>query len=277
MQALISELWVYPIKSCQGHSLRHAQALPTGISYDRCMMVVSEGNGKMVSQRGFPEMALILPTIEDDILTLTAPSMPAFTVRMGANYGIKTVTIWGDTLSAIDMGDDVSNWFSTTLKAPVRLVRFDPNQQRMIKKQLDGASEAHHQFADGYPYLVLSLASLHALNERLKASGAQAIPANRFRPNIVIDNVEEHTEDYAQALTHPSGASFILHSPCTRCNVPTIDQASAIPALNQQPTLALSAYRFDTEQGGVTFGMNAIISQSCELRVGDYLKVNLKF
>lgn len=277
MTALISELWVYPIKSCQGHSVPAAHALPTGIRYDRCMMVVNADSGKMVSQRGFPTMALIQPRIEDSTLTLTAPFMPTFTARMDTNYGNKTVTIWGDTLNAIDMGDDASNWFSTALKAPVRLVRFDQNQQRMIKTQLDGSSKEHHQFADGYPYLVLSLASLRALNERLMASGSHAIPVNRFRPNLVIDDVDEHTEDYAQTLTHPSGASFTLHSPCTRCTVPTIDQATAIPALDQQPTLALSAYRFDTEQGGVTFGMNAVVNQSCEIRVGDRLKVNLKF
>jgi uncharacterized protein len=277
MQALISELWVYPIKSCQGHSLNVAHALPTGIRHDRCMMVVSADNGKMVSQRGFPVMALICPIIEENKLTLSAPLMPTLTVSMEANNGNKTVTIWGDTLSAIDMGDDVSNWFSTTLKVPVRLVRFDSTERRMIKKQLDGMSKEHHHFADGYPYLVLSLASLRALNERLMASGSQAISANRFRPNIVIDHVDEHTEDYAQALTHPSGASFTMHSPCIRCNVPTIDQATAMPALDQQPTLALSAYRFDTEHGGVIFGMNAIINQSCELRVNDQLSVAFSF
>jgi uncharacterized protein len=277
MQAVISELWVYPIKSCQGHALSVATALETGLRYDRCMMVVSADGGKMVSQRGFPMMALIRPTIEEDTLTLCAPTMLTFTISMDANNGSKMVSVWGDSVSAIDMGDEIANWFSTALNASVRLVRFDPTQQRMIKKQLNEISKTHHQFADGYPYLVLSSASLRALNERLTASDSKAIPTNRFRPNIVINNVDEHTEDYAQTLIHPSGASFILHSPCTRCNVPTIDQATAIPSPDQQPTLALSAYRFDTEQGGVTFGMNALISQSCELRVGDRLEVNLKF
>jgi uncharacterized protein len=277
MHAVISELWVYPIKSCQGHALSVATALETGLRHDRCMMVVRADGGEMVSQRGFPQMALIRPTIEEDALTLNAPTMASLTINIDANNGSRMVTVWSDSVSAIDMGDDVSNWFSTALNASVRLVRFDPAEQRLIKKQHNGMPKTQHQFADGYPYLVMSLGSLHALNERLTTSGSQAITSNRFRPNIVIDNVDEHTEDYALALTHSSGASIILHSPCTRCNVPTIDQVTAIPSPDQQPTLALSAYRFDTEQGGVVFGMNALISQSCQLRVGDRLEVTLKF
>lgn len=276
MQAVISELWTYPIKSCQGHRLTVAQALPTGLQYDRCMMVVSADGGKMVSQRSHPFMALICPTIAEGALTLNAPGLPCLTLSMNSHNGTKRVTVWGDTLNAIDMGDEVARWFSSALKCEVRLVRFDPEQKRLVKKSLLGVVE-HHHFADGYPYLVLSLASLKGLNARLIASGSQAIPVNRFRPNIVLNDVDEHTEDFSSSLTHANGSVFTMHSPCTRCNVPTIDQASAIAALDQQPTLALSQYRFDALHDGVTFGMNALLNQACELRLGDVLNVNLAF
>ena len=277
MQAVVRELWVYPIKSCQGYRLSVAQALPTGLQHDRCMMVVSADGGKMVSQRSVPFMALICPTIHDDTLSLNAPNQPALTVNMNAHFGVKRVTVWGDTLNAIDMGDEAALWFSKALKCDVRLVRFNSDLKRPIKHPLEGFPEQSHHFADGFPYLILSLASLNALNVRLTASSSQAIPVNRFRPNIVIDNVDEHTEDFSSSLTHANGSVFTMHSPCTRCNVPTIDQATAVVALDQQPTLALSTYRFDAALDGITFGMNGLLNQACELRVNDRLDVRFSF
>jgi uncharacterized protein len=277
MQATIAQLWTYPIKGCQGHSTSLVHALPTGLLHDRSMMVVAAHGGQFVTQRGFPAMALIRPLIVGDTLTLSAPNMPALSLSMRAHDGSRAVTVWRDTLPAIDMGDAAAQWFSAALKAPLRLVRFDAAQQRVIKTPLASLPQAQHHFSDGYPYLVLSLASLRALNERLLASASPAISVDRFRANIIIDGVDAHTEDYAATMTHASGAVIALHSACTRCSVPTIDQATGQQSPDQQPTLALSTYRYDAAQDGVTFGMNALIKQACELRVGDGLKVSLGF
>lgn len=277
MQATIAQLWTYPIKSCQGYRLSTADGLLTGLRHDRSMLVVSVDGGKMLTQRGFPAMALIAPSIDGDTVTLSAPNMPTISASMMQNHGNKTVTVWRDTVSAIDMGDDLAQWFSKALNVAVRLVRFDPDQVRKISKPLLDSPNAKHFFADGYPYLVLSLASLHALNERLLEAGSQAIPANRFRANIILDDVDAHTEDYAATFTHSSGAQFIIHSPCTRCTVPTIDQSTAQMDQEQQPTLALSAYRYDAQQDGITFGMNALLSQDTTLKEGDALSVALAF
>jgi uncharacterized protein len=277
VRATIAELWTYPIKSCMGHKANTANALQTGMMHDRSMMVANAETGKLVSQRDFPKMALIQPVIKDDVLNLSAPNMPSLSISMNAHTGSKTVTVWRDTLPAIDMGDELAQWFSTALNSPVRLVRFNRAQQRNIKAPLANTPNEHHYFADGYPYLVLSLASVRALNERLVASGSRAIPANRFRANILIDDIDAHTEDYAATLQHPSGAVITIHSACTRCTVPTVDQATGQVSSDQQPSLALSAYRYDAQQDGVTFGMNALISKACELKVGDPLEVTLAF
>jgi uncharacterized protein len=277
MQATIAQLWTYPIKSCKGYRLTSAQALPTGLLHDRSMMVVSADGGKMVSQRGFPAMALIAPAINGDALTLNAPGIAPITLHLLSHAGSKTVTVWRDTLDAIDLGNEVADWLSAYLKISVRLVRFDPAQQRMTKVPLSGFPNAKHYFADGYPYLVLSLASLNALNERLLEKGSHAIPADRFRANILLDNVDAHTEDYAAALVHSNGAKITIHSACTRCTVPTIDQSTAHASPDQEPSLTLSAYRYDAQQDGVIFGMNALISVACTLTVGDALAVELAF
>jgi uncharacterized protein YcbX len=155
----------------------------------------------------------------------------------------------------------------------VRLVRFDPAQIRAVKR----VAHQTHQFADGYPYLVLSKASLRALNERLLGNGAASIGADRLRANIIIDDVDAHTEDFAASMIHPSGAVLTMAAPCTRCQVPTIDQMTGVADAQHEPTMTLNAYRYDSVEDGVTFGMNAVISKVCELQVGDTLKVTLNF
>jgi uncharacterized protein YcbX len=273
MQATIAQLWVYPIKGCAGTRLQSAQALTTGLQYDRCMMVVDAVTGRFITQRSHPKMALIKPVIEGNALHLSGLGQTLFSLPMQSKQQAKTVTVWGDTLPAIDMGDEVAAWFSAALAAQLRLVRFDPAQTRAVKR----ITNQNHQFADGYPYLVLSKASLRALNERLLTKGAAAIGADRFRANIIIDDVDAHTEDFAASMTHPSGAMLTMSTPCTRCQVPTIDQATGIANAQHEPTMTLNAYRYDSAEDGVTFGMNALINQACDLKVGDTLKVGLNF
>jgi uncharacterized protein len=278
MQATIAELWIYPIKGCAGTRLDAVQALPTGLAHDRCMMVVDAGTGRFITQRSHAKMALIQPIIEAGTLHLRGLEQTPLSLPLQSGTMAKTVTVWGDTLSAVDMGDAAAAWFSQALGSgahavSLRLVRFDPLQHRAVKRY----AQQGHLFADGYPYLVLSKASVHALNERLIAKGEQAVGVDRFRANIIIDAVDAHTEDYAASLHHSSGAALRLAAPCTRCQVPTIDQTTGISNPQHEPTMTLNAYRYDSALDGVTFGMNALINHGCELREGDCLSVTLSF
>ncbi|MFL6701512.1 MAG: MOSC N-terminal beta barrel domain-containing protein, partial [Paraburkholderia graminis] len=70
----ISELFVYPIKSCAGIALNEARLLATGLEYDRYWMAV-DSNGEMLTQRAYPRMALIKVEIADHELVIRAPGM----------------------------------------------------------------------------------------------------------------------------------------------------------------------------------------------------------
>ncbi len=277
MQATIAQLWVYPIKGCAGTRLAQAQALPTGLRHDRSMMLVDASTGRFITQRSHPIMALLQPAIEGHTLHLSglgrAAHLAPMSIHLHSGHATRSVTVWGDTIVAIDMGDAAAHWFSTALASPCRLVRFDPAQRRAVKRHANQA----HQFADGYPYLVLSKASLQALNERLIANGAAAISMDRFRANIILDGVDAHTEDYAASLLHSNGTMLTLVAPCTRCQVPTINQTTGMADPQHEPTMTLNAYRYNHAEDGVTFGMNALLDVSCELREGDQLKVQLSY
>ena len=56
--ATISQLWIYPIKSCKGIRVNKAEVTPRGFALDRIFMVV-DSNGKFVSQRTHSTLALV--------------------------------------------------------------------------------------------------------------------------------------------------------------------------------------------------------------------------
>jgi uncharacterized protein len=277
MQTTIDELWIYPIKGCQGLRLSCAQALTTGLQNDRLWMVVRADSGQMISQRTHPRMALIAPRLEGSVLHVCLAGMMDAAFDTRAAHASKTVTVWRSTLPALDMGDAAAQWFSAALGIDARLVRFDSAQQRLTRSAAPGQPEAAYHFADGYPYLVLSQASVDALNERLLEAGSPAIRADRFRANIVLGGVEPHTEDYAASLHHVSGTALHIVSPCVRCTVPTINQQTAVPSVDHQPTLAMAQYRYNKAQDGLVFGMNATLSGATMLTEGDRLSVALAF
>jgi hypothetical protein len=278
---LLSGLHVHPIKSGAGIAVDEALLIETGLEHDRAWMVV-DASGEFVTQRELPRMALLKPTLRSSDVVLRAPGMLALHLLLDTVEAPCRVTVWGDTVAAYDMGDLAAQWFSDFLGRPLRLARFDPAQRRLCDKQWTGQFEAETAFADGFPLLVTSTASLAELNRRLVAAGQSAVAMQRFRPNIVLDGVlDAHGEDFIDELSidSPDGPVLLkLVKPCGRCTIPDVDPASAAQGHAVADTLA--AYRAEPRIGGaLAFGMNAIIVSGVEhrLRIGARVRATLNF
>lgn len=288
VQARIAQLFVYPIKSCAGVALQEALLTETGLDLDRAWMVV-DAQGQFVSQREQPRMALIQPRLRHYDIVLRAPGMLALHLQIDTVEAPCTVRVWNDEVRAYDMGDLAAQWFSTFLAPgaasgppwPYRLVRFDPEQRRLSSLRWTGGIEAQNQFSDGYPLLVASTASLDELNLRLQAAGHAAVGMERFRPNIVLQEIEAHDEDRMDRLcidTDRGSIELRPVKPCPRCPIPNIDPVTARSSPEVGDTL--QAYRQDPRvDGAVTFGMNAIIiaGQDQTLRVGQTVQGRFQF
>lgn len=280
----VGGLYVYPIKSCAGVALDEALLVETGLEFDRAWMVVDE-NGRFVSQRDLPRMALIQPRLRDSDMVLRAPGMLALHIAYDTVERPATVTVWDDTVKAYDMGDLAAQWFSDFLGRKLRLVRFDPEQRRLSSPRWTGEMEAENQFSDGFPLLVISQAALDELNEKLRSRGSEPVAMARFRPNLVIasldDTLAAHGEDYLDELTIATQEGDVrlkLVKPCVRCSIPNVEPATG--ELGNEPGDTLSTYRADARMdGGVTFGMNAIVLEGIEhvLRTGMKGTATLKF
>ena len=267
----VHSLHVYPVKSCAGIDVREALVVETGLEFDRAWMLV-DTQGRFVTQRELPRMALVRTELKTFDLVLRAPGMLALHVALDTVEQAVRVTVWKDDVAAYDMGDLCAQWFTDFLGQPLRLARFDPEHKRLSERRWTGTLDAENAFADGFPMLVTSTAGLAELNRRLQIGGHAPVTMARFRPNLVLDGLDAHGEDSLDEITFdtPEGRIRLkLVKPCARCPIPDVDPLTAETGHAVRDTLG--TYRADARLGGsITFGMNAVIVEGIErnLRVG---------
>jgi len=273
--ARIARLFIYPVKSCGGIELQEAIVTDTGLEFDRAWAVVDE-DGEFLSQREHPRMALIQPHMRHSDMVLRAPGMLALHAGLHAVEEPMRARVWDDVVQAYDMGAVAAQWFSDFLGVRARLVRFDPEHRRLAEMKWTAGREVITQFADGFPLLLASEASLAQLNERLAAAGRAPVGMERFRPNIVLAGLDAHAEDGLARLVVPGAQGDIdirPCKPCGRCQIPEVDPASGVPGSGVLS--ALAGYRREPRIGGaVAFGMNAFVAAGAEdtLRVGQAVR-----
>jgi hypothetical protein len=262
----IDSLFVYPVKSCRGIAVTQAKLTPRGLQYDREWMVASP-DGRFVTQREEPRLALVGTALQEGHLELTAPGLPKLAVplRRSARGASFEVTVWRDRVQAFDEGPAAAGWLGEHLRRDVRLVRFDDARPRATDPAWSHGLAGTSAFADGYPVLVLSRASLDDLNSRLPTP----LPVDRFRPNVYLGGCAPYSEDAIGALESQRMRLRIV-KPCTRCVITTTNQATGVPQ-GDEPLRTLKAYRWDEALRGVTFGQNAIVERPGRLEVGTLL------
>lgn len=267
----VSGLYCYPVKSCGGISLETAHVGKKGILFDRQWMVVNH-DGMFVAQRGdkklgavgIKTMCLIKTSISHGSLVLEAPNMPMiFLPLSGFDGSTQKVQVWKDVCEGIDQGDEIAQWLSIYLSREVpgiyRMVRMPDYMERKTHKGNGSVA-----FADGYPFLMISEASLNDLNNRL----ADRLPMNRFRPNIVIKGCEPFWEDNIANFSIDE-INFTSIKPCVRCPITATNQETA--ERGKEPLKTLATFRFQKQYGGVTFGMNLVHTGSGSISLGSRL------
>lgn len=265
MPLTLASLHIYPVKGCRGHAPADAVAQPRGFAGDRRWMIV-DGDGQFLSQRSHPALARFEAGLTAQALVLAAPDKPVLSIPLDddgapARPGApRAAVVWDDTVDVVDAGDLAAAWLRAALGVAARLVHLPAAARRPVDPRY-GAPGDEVSFADGYPYLVATTASLADLSARL----AKPLPMDRFRPNLVIDGGDPYAEDGWRRL-RIGAVTFRLVKPCTRCTVTTIDQDTGV-ADGPEPLRTLAGYR--AWQGGVRFGVNAIAEGEGVVRIGD--------
>ncbi|XP_060197359.1 uncharacterized protein LOC132626477 isoform X2 [Lycium barbarum] len=217
--AQVKSIFIYPVKSCRGISVSEAPLSST-----------------MIRAPGMD--VLKVPLVE--------PSEVA-----------NGVSVWEWSGSALDEGDEASNWFSKYLGKPSRLVRFNEVSESR-PTDANFAPGYKIKFNDAYPFLLISQKSLDVLNEQLK----EPVSINRFRPNILVDGSDPFCEDLWKDIKIGEN-TFGSTELCFRCKVPTINQETA--EAGPEPSETLMKFRSDKvlntnkkQQGRIYFGQNFV-------------------
>jgi uncharacterized protein YcbX len=269
--ARVASLHVYPVKSCRGMDVDAFRVTETGPEWDRRWMIVTSADGRFITQRSHPAMARIAVAIAGGNLRLTGEDIAPLLVPLAHDGEARRVTIWDDGCLGVDSGDDAADWLAATLGEPLRLVRIDPSVPRLASTEYAGPGHYPVSFSDGYPVLMISRESLADLNRRLP----EAVPMERFRPNVVIEGVAAYAED---AMVRFRFGYVVLRGVkrCARCAIPTTDQRTGARHPHQEPIRTLKEYRHDRALKGVVFGQNCVIDAGIgeRLAVGAELTID---
>jgi hypothetical protein len=254
----LASIHIHPIKSLGGFAVHEARLTDRGLEHDRRWMLVN-AEGVFVTQRELPSMACLhttpLPggfrvTDTRDGATLDLP----WTMRA---TGTRMASVWSDRVRTGTLEPAWSAWFTERLGAPLALVHMpDTTKRRTDGRYANGLTS----LSDGFPYLIVSLASLEDLNGRLK----EPVGMERFRPNLVIAGGSAFQEDGWRSVRIGT-ARFDLVKPCGRCIIITTDQRTG--ERDREPLRTLATYRGKGNK--VLFGMNAVGDAEGTVRVGD--------
>ena len=265
MSPFLSEIIIYPIKSLAGIRVNRWQVTKKGLLYERKWMLIDE-HQKFLSQRRLSKMALIKTVMIDDKLILSAPNMNDICLSLTATETGEqvTVNIWKDDCPAYCVSEEFDQWFSHFLGRPCRLVY----QPEAVIRQVDPAyalTEDQVRFSDGFPFMIISEASLASLNSAMDVT----VSMDRFRPNLVIARCDAYAEDSWQTINIGT-LGFRLPKPCSRCSVPSINPITA--EITKEPLTTLSRLRKWGHK--IYFGQNALHNNTGVLSLHDQVVIS---
>jgi uncharacterized protein YcbX len=244
----ISSLHTYPVKG--GHRLDHdaARVEPWGLAGDRRWMIV-DPDGVGITQRREPRLTGLRAVPRAGGLLLNG-----FDVAEPADGPKEMVRVFSAKPPlAARLAPAATAFVSDFLGCPARLAWLaDTTVRPVATHALPGDRVS---FADGFPLLLTSAASLDAVNDWLVEAGDEPVPMTRFRPNVVVTGAPPWAEDgWLGGRLRLGDVTFRAAKACSRCVVTTVDQETG--EVGRQPLRALGLHR--RLAGGVLFGINLI-------------------
>uniref|UniRef100_A0A182W673 MOSC domain-containing protein n=1 Tax=Anopheles minimus TaxID=112268 RepID=A0A182W673_9DIPT len=272
------ELYVYPIKSCAPIIMQQIDCADLGpqrnFMRDRIFMVTTP-DGKLVTARMKPKMVLVQPRFDEryETMFLTAPGMPELRVDVrtlaagtseegNAGESVRS-TLWGESVSTIDCGNEVARWFSRYLldKEDGYRLRYYPLSY--TTRQKNGSDTGSLQ--DETSYMLFNEASVADLNRRLE----NKVTVRQFRPNFVVRGPEAYAEDRWRWV-RIGEVVFRYEIPCLRCVFTTIDPTSGVPHPDKEPLRTLKQYRQIPAYGeSPALGIHLGLRRAGEIKLGD--------
>lgn len=265
--AKVTGLWIYPVKSCRGISLKEMEIGPTGPAFDRKWMIVDEQN-QFITRRTEPRLAEIITAVQGPFLHLYLNSNKILINHTEELEKVETVAVWKDSFLAGIESKDINEAISDFLEKSVKLVRYQKESFRDLHAAgTEGVKQT--MFADSRPILLTNENSLADLNLKLSEPSLM----DRFRANIIVDGLDAYEED---EITEFKIGEISLQNPklCARCPVVTQD-AETGQVVSKETLTTLASYR-KRDGNKVMFGVNLTPSNLGVVRLQDSVQIKLQ-
>ncbi|RDA83769.1 hypothetical protein CP532_5190 [Ophiocordyceps camponoti-leonardi (nom. inval.)] len=225
----VKTLTVYPIKSCGGIVIppgRGWEVKPEGLAWDREWCLVHRGSGQALSQKRYPSMALLLPSLDMERGVLRVEhhgSHQSVNIPLSTDAslfynrsGQTPSSVCGEPVYAQTyVSDEINSFFANALGVPCVLARF-PAGGRGLSCRTSKARPQKHQLLQGLPgsfpdtppasdsdseqrqdrillsnespMLLVHSASVDALNRDIRSRGGDdgQVTESCFRANMVV-------------------------------------------------------------------------------------------
>jgi uncharacterized protein YcbX len=270
-QAIVRELWTYPVKGCQGVPADSLEITRMGVTGDRSFVLWREG--KLVDQIETPQIASLAVGFDRDAGTLRFEHAEhgAYEHEVRAEGPAREAKWVLDEFVTLDQGDEVADWLSSALDKEVRLV--SPGEAWKINFPIPQMQLLHQEpkqrFFSASPVSLANQASLDDLNGRL----ASPVGMDRFRMNVVVDGLEPYEEDEVASLGNEA-VELLQVTAAERCVIVTTDQKTG-ERPKSDLLKVLGAYRRKKQEdrfgSGIIFGLYLAVGREGILRVGDTL------
>lgn len=276
----IQTLYLHPIKSLPGISVRATTITPTGPLHDRIFLLRNAETLKVLQIAHVPALALFVQSFEGEGLLVrhatTAQELHVPLEPRDCAQSEKEVVMYGSGCPAYDMGDDAARFFSTPLGFPVRMLYIGNSRRPVLGSPAPSGAELNITFADCAPIMLTNAVSL-----------ADGMKMFVFRPNVVVapdddgaEDVSAFEEDFWAEVVVARKHSIVLTANCGRCTSLNVDYKTGQwlpsdqqplkrlmrdrrvdPGMKYSPVFGRYGYLPDVPEGGV------------EIAVGDRVEV----
>jgi uncharacterized protein YcbX len=199
-----------------------------------------------------------------------------------AGYAYEKMTIWKDTVSAlnleIEIPDELRYFLGISNK--LGLFRIDNAKLREVHRNAPAKEDLGYQpvtgFQDAYPLHLVNLASIRDVERQMpKVKGAPRLSAARFRANLIITGPDAYLEETWRRIKI-GFYEYDVSCRTARCKMPNVDQVTG-EKHPSEPDRTIRSFRAVDEGAGPNIGCLGMqmvpISKESALRVGDEITV----
>lgn len=274
--AHVSELYIFPIKSCGGQKVNKWKIEKSSgkLFHDREFALV-DASGKAIQLQNCPKMTTISARInmKSQTMTVSAPGQREIVISLlddsNGDQKETAIKVCGNKCAAKLWGDyGVSEWFRSYLGVNCWLARHIGGQYKLQEQEF---SDKRPGFVNEESLLLISQGAVDTLNDVLQQRNEHPTTSRQFRPNIVVHGKDHKIdeEEWKDMTIRRNGAVLQFKSHCARCAMVDFDPENGT---KRRTLKALAQYR--RRGGQITFGIlcRAQVEQhDAWIKVGDEL------